>query len=67
MEKNKVEEIMENYKKEVEKIDRKYDVKSLEKPDTKDLDDKIKYEKEFIAKLEFEGKEINAEMIEKAK
>ena len=67
MEKNKVEEILENYKKEVEKIDKKYDVETLKKPDTKELDDKIKYEKEFIAKLEFEGKEINSEMIEKAK
>lgn len=67
MEKNKVEEIMENYKKELEKIDKKYEVKTLNKPDTTEIEEKIKYEKEFIAKLEFEGKETNAEMIERAK
>lgn len=67
MEKNKVEEIMENYKKELEEIDKKYEVKTLNKPDTTEIEEKIKYEKEFIAKLEFEGKETNAEMIERAK
>lgn len=67
MEKNKVEEIMENYKKELEKIDKKYEVETLNKPDTTEIEEKIKYEKEFIAKLEFEGKEINSEMIERAK
>ena len=34
---------------------------------TLEIEEKIKYEKEFIAKLEFEGKEINSEMIERAK
>lgn len=67
MEKNKVEEIMENYKKELEEIDKKYEVETLNKPDTTEIEEKIKYEKEFIAKLEFEGKEINSEMIERAK
>lgn len=64
---NKVEKIMKNYKKELDKIDKKYEVKQIKVPDTRDLEDKIKSEKELISKLEFEGKELNEEMIARAK
>ena len=64
---NKVEEIMKNYKKEMKKIDNKYEVKEVKKPDFKEVDEKIEYEKSFIEKLEFEGKEVNAELIDRAK
>lgn len=64
---NRIEKIMQNYKKELGKINNKYVVKEVKKPDTKELEDKIQYEKEFIAKLEFEAKELNAETIAKAK
>lgn len=67
---NKIEEIMKEYKDGVESIDKKYDVKEVRKPkmlDTQELDNKIKYEKEFIAKLEYEGQDTNKDMIEKAK
>ena len=66
---NKVDEIMKEYKDGIRKIDNKYKVKEIKRPkalDTKELDDKIEYEKSFIAKLKDEGEDINKDMIEKA-
>lgn len=63
---NKAQEIMKNYKKGIAKIDKKYEVKEVEKEKevkrpktilTYDLDEKIKYEEQLIAKLEWEGKD----------
>ena len=54
--KNKVEEIMENYRAAVKKIDSKYTVKPLKELDTKKLDESILYQNDFIMKLENQGK-----------
>ena len=67
--KNKVEEIMKNYRNEVKKIDKKYEVKEVKKPEKKDtaeIEQKIQSEREFIEKLKFEGEDINQEMIQNA-
>ena len=66
MEKNVMEELMENYRKELEEIDKKYDVAEPETKDTKELDEKIEYQKNLIEKLKFESKDLNAEMISDA-
>lgn len=66
---NKVEEIMKEYEEGIKSIDNKYEVKTVKEPkisDTKELDDKIEYEKSFIAKLKNEGEDVNKDMIEKA-
>ena len=67
MKNNKIEQIMEDYKKGIKEIDKKYEVKEVKEVDTKELDEKIKYEKSFIEKLEAEGREVNLELINKAK
>lgn len=67
---NKVEEIMKNYKEELDKIDKKYEVEEVEKPkkiSTEQIDSKIQYEEELIKKLSFEGEEQNKDMIDGAK
>ena len=67
--KNKVEEIMKNYRNEVKKIDKKYEVKDVKEPEKKEtieIDQKIQSEREFIEKLKFEGEDINQEMIQNA-
>ena len=66
MEKNVMEELMENYRKELEEIDKKYDVAEPETKDTKELNEKIEYQKNLIEKLKFESKDLNAEMISDA-
>lgn len=65
--KNKVEQIMENYRKGIKKIDKQYKVKEVKEIDTKDLDEKIEYEKSFIEKLETQGRDENLEIINRAK
>lgn len=63
---NKAQKIMKNYKNALANIDKKYEVeqvkkeKEVKKPKTiltYDLDEKIKYEEQFIAKLEWEGRD----------
>lgn len=67
---NKIEEIMREYKDGIKNIDDKYEVKEVREvrepkiPDTKELDDKIEYEKSFIARLKDEGDNIK-DMTEK--
>ena len=67
MKNNKVEQIMRDYKREIRKIDDKYEVKNVKKIDTKEIDEKIEYEKSFIEKLETQGKDENTELIGRAK
>jgi hypothetical protein len=67
---DRIEEVMQNYRKGLEAIDKKYEVKEVKKAqliDTKEIDEKIQYEKDFIQRLEFEGKETNKNMIENSK
>lgn len=66
MEKNVMEELMENYRKGLEEIDKKYDVAEPEIKDTKELDEKIEERKNFIEKLKFESEDLNAEIISDA-
>lgn len=65
--KNKVEQIMEDYRKGIRKIDEQYEVKEVKKISTKELDEKIEYEKTFIEKLETQGRDENVEIINRAK
>ena len=53
---NKVEEIMKNYRQDIKKIDSKYRVKDLKKLDTRELDENILKQNDFIIKLETQGK-----------
>lgn len=64
---NRVEQIMENYRKGIENIYNQYEVDELQELDTKELDEKISYEKSFLEKLETQGKEENLELIKRAK
>ena len=66
---NKVEEIMKNYRKGIKDIDKKYEVKEVKEPkkiDTSEIDSKVKYEQDFIARLKSESEENNKDLIEKA-
>lgn len=67
MKNNKVEQIMRDYRRGIKKIDDKYEVKNVKKIDTKEIDEKIEYEKSFIEKLETQGKDENTELIGRAK
>ena len=67
MEKNKVEKIMDDYRKGVKKIEEAHNIDKQEKDVVSEIDKKIEYEKEFIKRLENESKEKNSDLIEKAK
>lgn len=65
--KSKVEQIMQDYRNGIEKIDEQYEIKEIKEIDTKELDEKIEYEKSFIEKLKTQGREENGEIINRAK
>lgn len=67
MEKNKVEKIMDDYRKGIKDIEETYNIAKQEKDVVSEIDKKIEYEKEFIKKLENESREKNNDLIEKAK
>ena len=67
---DRIDDIMKNYNDGIKKIDDKYEVKKarvLKKKDTKEVEQKIEYEKEFIQKLEGESKTENKDLIERSK
>lgn len=64
--KNEIEIIMENYKKGIKQIDDKYKVREVKPIDTKELDEKIEYEKSFIEELQYEGESIKEESIDQS-
>ncbi len=67
---DRIDDIMKNYNDGIKKIDDKYEVKKarvLKKKDTKEIEQKIEYEKEFIKKLEWESETANKDLIEKSK
>ena len=61
-----IKNIVKDYKKEIQKIDKKYDTEKFEK-ELNEVEEKINYQKSFIEKLEFEGAELNKELIDNAK
>ena len=69
MKENKIEEIMQNYRKELKKIDDAYKTDEVmeEKSDISELDKKIEYEKSFIEKMKSEAdNEENIKLINRA-
>lgn len=61
-----IKKVVEDYKKGIKKIDEKYNTGKFEK-ELSEVEEKINYEKSFIEKLEFEGAELNKELISNAK
>lgn len=68
---SKVEQIMQNYRKSIEKIDAQYNytdnTDNKYELKIKDLDEKIAYEKNFIEKLKDENQNEDLELINRAK
>ena len=68
---SKVEQIMQNYRKSIEKIDAQYNytdnTDNKYELKIKDLDEKIAYEKNFIEKLKDGNQNEDLELINRAK